>query len=142
MKTLSYLVPLVLLAACSQSSKPTPVTPRQAPSTAQNAPPPAVTPAPTPPSGDSAAVLAAADTSLPLSEEIEELQQAADSAADAEVLEELENAVAEDRLTAARPRRKSATVEAVTWDIDVATFTNHDRVQYFLNFFQGPAARG
>jgi membrane-bound lytic murein transglycosylase D len=30
-------------------------------------------------------------------------------------------------------------VEGVTWDIDVATFTNHDRVQYFLDFFQGPA---
>ena len=138
MKTLSYLLPLVLLAGCSRGPNQEPVTPRQSPSTAQNAPAPPVAPAPVPERTDSAGTLAA-DTSLPLSEEIEELQQAADSAADAEVLEELENTVADDYDSSAVAAEDSVTVEAVTWDIDVATFTNHDRVQYFLDFFQGPA---
>ena len=26
--------------------------------------------------------------------------------------------------------------DAVTWDIDVATYNSHDRVQYYLDFFQ------
>lgn len=140
MKTLSYLFPLMLLAGCSQGSGPTPVTPRPAPSTAQQAPPTTNDQAPPSPAVDSATAVAAADTALPLSEEIEELQLAADSAADAEVLEELENTVAEDYdSSAVAEGEEAATVEAVTWDIDVATFTNHDRVQYFLDFFQGPA---
>ena len=28
---------------------------------------------------------------------------------------------------------------AVTWDIDVTSFLSHERVQYYLDFFQGPA---
>jgi len=140
MKTLSYLLPLLLLAGCSQGSRPTPVTARPAPSTAQQVPPGTNDQALTPPVIDSAGAVASADTSLPLSEEIEELQLAADSAADAEVLEELENTVADDYdSSAVAEGEEAATVEAVTWDIDVATFTNHDRVQYFLDFFQGPA---
>jgi membrane-bound lytic murein transglycosylase D len=94
---------------------------------------------PAPPSGDSATALAAGDTSLPLSEEIQELQLAADSAADAEVLEQLENSVAVDYDSSNADAEDAATTGAVTWDIDVATFTSHDRVQYFLDFFQGPA---
>ena len=70
----------------------------------------------------------------------EELSVAADSAADAEMLE---------RLDASRPavRDDSAAPDAavhapgggVTWDIDVASFNSHDRVQYYLDLFQGPA---
>ena len=141
MKTLSFLLPLVVLAGCSsQGPKPAPVPPRPAPSTA----PTASTASPaTPPANASrdTTALAQADTALPLSEEIEELQLAADSAADAEVLEELENTVAEDLDSAGAEavETEATAVEGVTWDIDVATFTNHDRVQYFLDFFQGPA---
>jgi membrane-bound lytic murein transglycosylase D len=138
MKTPSYLLIAVLLAGCSQGPRQAPVTPRQESGTAQSAPPTPVAPEPAPLPADSATAIASSDTSLPLSEEIEELQHAADSAADAEVLEELENTVVEDYDSSATVAEDSVTVEAVTWDIDVATFTSHGRVQYFLDFFQGP----
>jgi membrane-bound lytic murein transglycosylase D len=140
MKTLSVLVPVVLLGACvshGPKSRPAPVQP--APTTTTQAVPPASRAEPSP-ARDSVTDLAASDTTLPPTEEIEELQQAADSAADAEVLEELENTTAADIDSGADIDDGSASaVEGVTWDIDVATFTNHDRVRYFLNFFQGPA---
>ena len=139
MKLLALLLPITLLAACSTHG------PENAPPRVQPAPaiPQAAPPAPADPSRTSsdAPGLAAGDTALPLSEEIEELQLAADSVADAEVLEELENTVASD-LDSISPDSDdggASAVEGVTWDIDVATFTNHDRVQYFLDFFQGPA---
>ena len=31
----------------------------------------------------------------------------------------------------------NALANAVTWDIDVETYNSHDRVQYYLDFFQG-----
>lgn len=82
---------------------------------------------------------APSDTALPVEEVAAELQLAADSAADAAVLEALEASTAggEDADDAATGGANA--VDAVTWDIDVASFTNHDRVQYFLDFFQGPA---
>ncbi len=67
----------------------------------------------------------------------EELKVASDSAADAEMLE---------RLDAARPAVRDEASDAgkviasaVTWDIDVASFNSHDRVQYYLDLFQGQA---
>ncbi len=58
---------------------------------------------------------------------------AADSAADAEALEQL---------ASARPATSGDDVAggtaSVTWDIDVTSFNNHDRVQYYLDFFTGP----
>lgn len=69
----------------------------------------------------------------------------ADSAADEEVLEELRAAApaegaAEERGNAARGGgAETAEVAAVTWDIDVTSFLSHERVQYYLDFFQGPA---
>ncbi len=57
-----------------------------------------------------------------------EIESAADSVADADALEEL---------AGAHPAGASDSAEAVTWDIDVATFSEHDRVQYYLNFFTG-----
>ena len=74
-----------------------------------------------------------------LKEGADELRQAVDSAADAEVLEQLDSATAAGDDSAEASSGGANAVEAVTWDIDVATFTNHNRVQYFLNFFQGPA---
>ncbi|HEX6643104.1 MAG TPA: LysM peptidoglycan-binding domain-containing protein, partial [Gemmatimonadales bacterium] len=58
-----------------------------------------------------------------------ELETAADSVADEEALEEL---------ASAHPAGEE-TDEPVgaTWDIDVETFTGHDRVQYYLDFFTG-----
>jgi membrane-bound lytic murein transglycosylase D len=79
------------------------------------------------------------DSVLPVAEVAAELRSAVDSAADAEVLEQLDSATAAGDDSGEVSTGGANAVEAVTWDIDVATFTNHDRVQYFLNFFQGPA---
>jgi membrane-bound lytic murein transglycosylase D len=82
-------------------------------------------------------VLLAADTAA-------ELQVAADSAADEAVLEELAHAhprgdeeAGDDRQPGTIPGGAEALANAVTWDIDVETFNNHARVQYYLDFFQG-----
>ena len=77
-------------------------------------------------------VLLAADTAA-------ELQVAADSAADEAVLEELAEAHPKENDEAAEdlPGGAEALANAVTWDIDVETFNNHARVQYYLDFFQG-----
>jgi membrane-bound lytic murein transglycosylase D len=69
----------------------------------------------------------------------------ADSAADDEVLEELRGAApaegaADERGNPAPTGGAEATDAAVvTWDIDVTSFLSHERVQYYLDFFQGPA---
>jgi membrane-bound lytic murein transglycosylase D len=75
----------------------------------------------------------------------DEQRQAADSAADEAVLEELAEAHPEgdaeeavlDESGEEVPGGANAMAEAVTWDIDVATYNSHDRVQYYLDFFQG-----
>ena len=74
----------------------------------------------------------ALDTLVPAEELAAELRLAADSAADEAVLEALDEARpadddAEDPLPAT----------PVSWDIDVDTYTSHNRVQYYLDFFQG-----
>ena len=69
----------------------------------------------------------------------------ADSAADEEVLEELRGAAPAETATEARGNpvvagsAESTEIAAVTWDIDVTSFLSHERVQYYLDFFQGPA---
>ncbi len=77
-----------------------------------------------------------------------ELAQAdADSAADAQVLEQLatthpetQDTGNEDGAVAGVPGGANATGTAeVTYDIDVSTYGSHSRVQYYLDFFQGPA---
>ena len=85
--------------------------------------------------------LAAADSLL--AADVDEQRQAADSAADEAVLEELAEAHPEgDSEESAGddaegvPGGANALAEAVTWDIDVATYNSHDRVQYYLDFFQ------
>jgi membrane-bound lytic murein transglycosylase D len=73
----------------------------------------------------------ALDTLVPAEELAAELRLAADSAADEEVLEALEEArPADDGDEALAPT-------PVSWDIDVDTYTSHDRVQYYLDFFRG-----
>ncbi len=66
------------------------------------------------------------------------LQRAADSAADARALEQLANAHPPDSVRALLPPESSAAPgTAVTWDIDVSTFSDQDRVRYYVDFFQG-----
>ena len=70
----------------------------------------------------------------------EELSVTADSAADAEMLERLDASRPAVRDDATTPDVATAVPGGgVTWDIDVASFNNHDRVQYYLDLFQGPA---
>ena len=83
------------------------------------------------------------DSTVPPEELIAEMKIASDSAADEAALEALEAAApAADEATESASELDSesakALVGAVTWDIDVATFNNHDRVQYYLDFFRGP----
>jgi membrane-bound lytic murein transglycosylase D len=74
----------------------------------------------------------ALDTLVPPEELAAELRLAADSAADEEVLEALDDArPADDEGDEVLP------ATPVSWDIDVDTYHDHDRVQYYLDFFQG-----
>lgn len=70
----------------------------------------------------------------PVSAEVDaDVAVAADSAADAEALEQLATAH-----PAGGDDDGSGGTASVTWDIDVTSFNNHDRVQYYLDFFTGP----
>jgi membrane-bound lytic murein transglycosylase D len=98
----------------------------------------------TPSAGDSLQVVITPD-SVFLPADSDELRQAADSAADEAVLEELAQAHpggddAEEGTGDGQPESVSGGANAlgdvVTWDIDVATFNSHDRVKYYLDFFQ------
>jgi membrane-bound lytic murein transglycosylase D len=80
---------------------------------------------------------------LPRPEELAaELHEAADSAADEEVLDALADAApteeeaADARATIAGDDNEKL-AGAVTWDIDVETYNSHHRVQWYLSFFQG-----
>jgi membrane-bound lytic murein transglycosylase D len=65
---------------------------------------------------------------------------AADSAADAAALAALDLATPDSSLEPVFSHSGGADdLEVVTsWDIDVETYASHDRVQYYLDFFQGP----
>jgi peptidoglycan lytic transglycosylase D len=80
------------------------------------------------------------DSALLVADFDDERRQAADSAADEAVLEELAAAHPEDAAEEGGPDDAPETTpggaNAVTWDIDVATYNSHDRVQYYLDFFQ------
>jgi membrane-bound lytic murein transglycosylase D len=91
---------------------------------------------------DSLQVVTTAD-SVFLPADSDELREAADSAADEAVLEELaqahpDGADVEEEPGDEQPESESggALGDAVTWDIDVETFNSHDRVKYYLDFFQ------
>ncbi len=58
-----------------------------------------------------------------------ELETAADSVADEEALEELASELP--------PSGEEAAPAGTTWDIDVETYNDHDRVQHYLDFFTG-----
>jgi membrane-bound lytic murein transglycosylase D len=131
------LLLLVCVAACGGRRSAPPVAPAVSPDGAHAAPGARRTSvtAPATVSTPDQALLPPApalDSLVPPEELAAELRLAADSAADEAVLEALDDARpadddAEDPLPAT----------PVTWDIDVDTYHEHDRVQYYLDFFQG-----
>jgi membrane-bound lytic murein transglycosylase D len=83
------------------------------------------------------------DTLLPTEELTAEVKLASDSAADEAVLEALEEARPGDDADSSSSESDLASAggaksvsNAATWDIDVSTFNSHNRVQYYLDFFQ------
>ena len=82
------------------------------------------------------------DSLIPAEELAAERHEAADSAADEEVLDALADAAPTDDEAAAADAAIAGEddeelAEAVTWDIDVETYNSHHRVQWYLEFFQG-----
>ena len=135
------LVNLVLLGACGGRAPATPASPRPASPLTLNSRSLPITVAD---SIEQEQAEAAIDPVLLAADTAAELQVAADSAADEEVLEELAHAhprgggeSPDDREPGTIPGGAEALANAVTWDIDVETFNNHARVQYYLDFFQG-----
>jgi membrane-bound lytic murein transglycosylase D len=135
---LPALITLCLVASCG-SQKPGPVSPSPGPSPLTPGLRPSAVGIRSPSDTDSSldSMLVAADSAA-------EGRLAADSAADEAVLEELATArpdgdVSDDSLADAGETSAggaNAVAGGVTWDIDVATFNSHDRVQYYLDFFQ------
>jgi peptidoglycan lytic transglycosylase D len=137
MSRFPLLLLLVCLAACGGRRSIPPVAPAVASGGAHTAPggrqasrsAPAVVSTP-----DQALLppAPALDTLVPPEELAAELRLSADSAADEAVLEALDDArPADDDTDEALP------ATPVSWDIDVDTYHDHDRVQYYLDFFQG-----
>lgn len=130
------LIPfLLVLAACSGNKQPT------------DAPRPAQAPAKAPPAAPRAVAGAVpqTDTTLPtlpqpdsqlVRELADEARLMADSAADEAVLEKL--ADAHPVMTDDGDVSDEVTNVPATWDIDVTTWGDHERVQYYLDFFRGP----
>ena len=138
MRRTPALLLLALLIACGGSKQATPPgTPEPKRSTADKSPQQYA-------DADSLALPPApdVDTLIPPEELAAELHEAADSAADEEVLDALadaepteEEAASANGSIAGDDGEKLA--EAVTWDIDVETYNSHHRVQWYLSFFQG-----
>jgi membrane-bound lytic murein transglycosylase D len=138
MRRIPALVLLTLLIACGGSKQATPPgTPEPERSITGESPEPYA-------AADSFALPPApdVDTLIPPEELAAELHEAADSAADEEVLDALadaepteEEAAVANASIAGDDSEKLA--EAVTWDIDVETYNSHHRVQWYLSFFQG-----
>jgi membrane-bound lytic murein transglycosylase D len=90
----------------------------------------------------------ALDTLVPASELAAEIRLAADSAADEAVLEALDEASPAGEETEDSPAEiesaagtggAKALAGPASWDIDVATYNNHDRVQYYLDLYRRKA---
>jgi membrane-bound lytic murein transglycosylase D len=146
MKRFATVVGLALVSACAgqRHAPPTEVAPAAAPSS-----PPATRstsavrtdPARHAPDPDSIVVPPAPSVDTRIDAEVAaELNVAADSAADAEMLEKLDASRPSGKDDGTLPDAAAHSPGGgVTWDIDVASFNNHDRVQYYLDLFQGPA---
>lgn len=88
---------------------------------------------------------ATSEADVPALTAAEFLMETEDSAADAAVLELLAESRPENPTAAGvnslRPGSgpNALEVSPVTWDIDVEPYVTHDRVQFYLDFFQGKA---
>jgi membrane-bound lytic murein transglycosylase D len=144
-----YFVLLLLGTACGGPQRPPAVRPEP-----KSAPPAAlpqavvIVPLPPAPELDALPPAPALDSLVPAAEFAAELRLAADSAADVAVLEALDEASstgeeAEDSSAGAESAASvggaKALAGAVSWDIDVATYNNHNRVQYYLDLFRSKA---
>ena len=142
MRRFAATLVLLSLLACSGQPSTAPVTPIRPTSPLTGSTPvpgltfPGASDLPPAPVMDSALLAADFDA---------ERRQAADSAADEAVLEELADAhpagdeaddPSADEQPESVPGGAKALADAVTWDIDVATYNSHSRVQYYLDFFQ------
>jgi len=143
-RTAVAILVLTLMACGSQPAPTVAPVPGAAPSVA-SAPAQAAEPsAAVAPSGNSAP--AAGLAALPLAavaidvDSIARQLAAQDSAADAAALEALEGARPDttDPVEPAHGGGANDLDVAASWDIDVATYASHERVQYYLDFFQGP----
>jgi membrane-bound lytic murein transglycosylase D len=140
-----WLAALLAIAACGGHSAPPPVPdPAPAPRTAEVAE--QLPPAPAADSlTDEAIVLPPAPfpDSILDRELAQELRLAADSAADEDLLERLAAASHPAPSLAAAdaplPDVAGAAATPVTFDIEIERFNNHDRVQYYLDFFRNGA---
>ncbi len=125
---------LLAVSGCGGHRSPTPA-PSLPGSPLTGGPPSVMTPA------DS--ILLGTGDSVVAADIVAEQREAADSAADEAVLEELADAHPEgdpedanvEETEDAVPGGAAAVGEAVTWDIDVETYNSHDRVKYYLDFF-------
>ena len=129
------LITLSWTAGCGGHPRPAPVAAPAPERALPPAPASPVMPSEPAPSLSDALLLPPApalDTLVPPEELAAEVRLAADSAADEEVLEALDEA---------QPGTDDAGDDLaptpVSWDIDVDTYNSHDRVQYYLDFFQG-----
>ena len=135
---------LLLSTACSGGHSPK-TQPEPAPHPSKAAAPSKKVPAPVTPELAELPPAPELDSTIPVEELTAELRLAADSAADEAVLEALaEAAPSGDELDDSKEpplptEGPKALSNAVTWDIDVASFNSHNRVQYYLDFFRGPA---
>jgi membrane-bound lytic murein transglycosylase D len=135
---------LLGLAACAGHTAPPPPEPGPAASATPPTPAPTIAQAITEPEVVPAPV---ADSVLDR-ELMEELRIAADSAADEAILEKLADLHTEtpdreevpaEEAPASADADKALVNAPVTFDIDVERFNNHDRVQYYLDFFRTTA---
>lgn len=134
---------LLLLAACAAGSPAPTSAPAPSPAAASPLPPAPAAEVPAVPSGEQSAVSPTETVSLPTPQDTA-AAETADSAADAAMLEQLAEAHPATQDSGsdegeAAPGGANSAVTEVTYDIDVETYGNHARVQYYLDFFQGPA---
>jgi membrane-bound lytic murein transglycosylase D len=127
------LAVLLTVTACSRTAAPPAAPAPQAPATVAQQHPAHI-----------ATDSQAADTALPPApvldstfdrELLQELRLAADSAADEAALEQLA-AAGDTAPTSDAALPEEAGASAVTFDINVAGYNSHDRVKYYLDFFQ------
>ena len=144
MKRRTLCALLGILSACAGHSRPVQPTPE---STKAHPVEPDTTPEVVSRPAAPAPTVTAKSPAVIAQDSLELAQADADSAADAQVLEQLatthpeaQDTGNEDGAAAGVPGGANAAGTAeVTYDIDVSTYGSHSRVQYYLDFFQGPA---